>query len=65
VGYGQKENNLNWKLMRLLELRPVDGDYSVMIWIKDAGDWDISLGIEVGGSSDSATISIMRGAELP
>jgi len=51
--------------MRLLELRPVDGDYSVMIWIKDAGDWDISLGIEVGGSSDSATISIMRGAELP
>ena len=31
---------------------------SRQIRIKDAGDWDIGHGIEIGGSSDSATISI-------
>jgi len=31
---------------------------SRQIRIKDAGDWDIGHGIEIGGSSDNATISI-------
>ncbi|MEI6797337.1 MAG: class I tRNA ligase family protein [Methanomassiliicoccales archaeon] len=30
--------------------------------IKDAGDWEIGNGIEVGGSSDRATITVLRDA---